>query len=247
MFEIFGISVSNNCDAEANSNEKLRKERYEKNSVIYGEIGHFQRDILLTKYYDKDIRKAIATCLIIDEVDSMCIDNMCNTLYISHQIADLRYLKEIYCYIWQAVNSYDTSSYTSVNVNKVREYIEKLIQEKQILYPKTLDEFVSRRLNTWINNAYVAKEHIHEGNHYSILGTGKKIAEAVINDLQTGVEQMNTQWSDGLQQFIQLKHTNRLTEESLKAIFMSNYIYFKQYGGNFFDYVFKGENTKKNL
>ena len=234
MFGIFDISVSNNCDAEANSNEKLRKERYEKNSVIYGEIGHFQRDILLTKYYDKDIRKANATCLIIDEVDSMCIDNMCNTLYISHQIADLRYIKEIYCFIWQAVNSNDTSNYTSVNVNKVKEYIEKLIQENQIHYPKSLDEFISRRLTTWINNAYVAKEQIQEGNHYSILGTGKKIGEAVINDLQTGVEQMNTQWSDGLQQFIQLKHTNRLTEESLKAIFMSNYIYFKQYGGKYF-------------
>ena len=30
MFNVFGISVSNNCDAEANANENLRKERYEK-------------------------------------------------------------------------------------------------------------------------------------------------------------------------------------------------------------------------
>jgi hypothetical protein len=80
----------------------------------------------------------------------------------------------------------------------------------------------------------VAKDHIEEGNHYSIMGSGKKIGEAVINDLQTGVEQMNTQWSEGLQQFIQLKHTNKLSEESLKAIFMSNYIYFTQYGGNIY-------------
>ena len=72
MFEIFDINVSCNCDEEANANEKVRKERYEKNSVIYGEIGHFQRDILLTKYYEKDIRKQLAKCLIVDEVDSMC-------------------------------------------------------------------------------------------------------------------------------------------------------------------------------
>ncbi len=234
MFKIFGISVSNNCDSEANSNENLRKERYEKNTVIYGEIGHFQRDILLTKYYDKNIRNQLGTCLIIDEVDSMCIDNMCNTLYISHQIADLRYLKEIYCYIWQAVNLKDTKEYTIVNVNKIVEFIEKLIKENRIHYPRSLDEFIVRKLKTWINNAYIARDHIQEGNHYSILGSGKKINEAVINDLQTGVEQMNTQWSEGLQQFIQLKHTNKLTEESLKAIFMSNYIFFKQYGGNIY-------------
>ncbi|RMZ98954.1 translocase subunit seca, partial [Brachionus plicatilis] len=63
---------------------------------------------------------------------------------------------------------------------------------------------------------------------------GKKSGEAVINDLQTGVEQLNTQWSDGLQQFIQLKHLNKLGEESLKAIFMSNYVFFTQYKGNIY-------------
>ena len=234
MFGIFDIKVSNNCDAEANSDEKIRKERYENNDVIYGEIGHFQRDILLTKYYDKEIRGQLGTSLIIDEVDSMCIDNMCNTLYISHQIADLRYLKDILIYIWQAVNMRGTDVYTTRNVEEIKRYIEELIQDGQINFPKTLENFVERRIKIWINNAYLAKLHMEEGNQYSVLGRGKKVGEAVINDLQTGVEQLNTQWSEGLQQFIQLKHTNKLTEESLKAIFMSNYIYFKEYGGNIY-------------
>jgi hypothetical protein len=234
MFNLFKIKVSNNCDSKANAEESTRRERYEKNSVIYGEIGHFQRDLLLTKYYNKNIRKSLATCLIIDEVDSMCIDNMCNTLYISHQIGDLRELKDIYIYIWQAVNTPGTSSHTTRNVEEVKKYIEKLIQNKQITYPCNLDEFVNRRLKTWINNAYLAKLVIEEGNHYSVLESGKQVGQTVINDLQTGVEQMNTQWSEGLQQFVHLKHTNKLCEESLKAIFMSNYIFFKQYGSNIF-------------
>lgn len=49
MFGLFNINVSNNCDAKANADENVRKERYAKNEVIYGEIGHFQRDLLLTK------------------------------------------------------------------------------------------------------------------------------------------------------------------------------------------------------
>ena len=73
----------------------------------------------LTKYYGKDIRMKNATCLIVDEVDSMCIDNMCNTLYISHQIADLRYMSDIFVYIWQAVNAHDTGIYSIQNVKKV--------------------------------------------------------------------------------------------------------------------------------
>ena len=119
MFSKFGIKVSCNCDAAADNNETLRRERYENNHVIYGEIGHFQRDLLLTKYYGKDIRMKNATCLIVDEVDSMCIDNMCNTLYISHQIADLRYMSDIFVYIWQAVNAHDTGIYSIQNVKKV--------------------------------------------------------------------------------------------------------------------------------
>jgi preprotein translocase subunit SecA len=119
MFSRFGIKVSCNCDAIADGNEAVRRERYENNNVMYGVIGHFQRDILLTKYYGKDIRMKPATCLIVDEVDSMCIDNLCNTLYISHQIADLRYMSDMFVFIWQAVNARDTGVYSIHNVKKV--------------------------------------------------------------------------------------------------------------------------------
>ena len=96
MFAKFGIEVSCNCDADADANEVLRRERYASNKIMYGEIEHFQRDLLLTKYYGKNIQGNHATCLIVDEVDSMCIDNICNTLYISHQIADLRFMSDIF-------------------------------------------------------------------------------------------------------------------------------------------------------
>ena len=78
--KLFGITVSNNCDARANADEQLRKQRYEDHLVVYGEIGHFQRDLLLTKYYERDVRKQLATCLIVDEVDSMWTSSMRNTL-----------------------------------------------------------------------------------------------------------------------------------------------------------------------
>ncbi|RNA23960.1 translocase subunit seca, partial [Brachionus plicatilis] len=234
MFAMFDISVTNNCDSLANADENVRKQRYSNSMVVYGDIGSFQRDILLSKYFEKEIRTDLAGCLIIDEVDSMCIDNICNTLYISHQIADLTYMKHFYCLIWHAVNNQDTQEYTEENVQKVKKYVQSLMDGSYFNYPSNLQDFVNRRLEVWINNAYVAKHHAEEGNHYSVLSMGKKSGEAVINDLQTGVEQLNTQWSDGLQQFIQLKHLNRLGEESLKAIFMSNYVFFTQYKGNIY-------------
>lgn len=41
-----------------------------------------------------------------------------------------------------------------------------------------------------------------------------------------------TRWSNGVHQFLELKHTRRLTSESLKAVFISNMSYFKRYKHN---------------
>ncbi|CAF4586954.1 unnamed protein product, partial [Rotaria magnacalcarata] len=48
-------------------------------------------------------------------------------------------------------------------------------------------------------------------------------------DKDTGVEQLNTRWSNGLHQFLQLKHCGKLSDESLKAVFISNMNFFKLY------------------
>ena len=48
-------------------------------------------------------------------------------------------------------------------------------------------------------------------------------------DKDTGVEQFNTRWSHGLHTFLQLKHMKELTDESLKANFLSNIGFYKQY------------------
>ncbi|CAF4703939.1 unnamed protein product, partial [Rotaria magnacalcarata] len=80
-----------NCDdacENPGTGQAERKERYQQNEIIYGETAYFQRDILLTEFFAKDIRDRIGDILIVDEVDNMVIDNAEKTLYISHGIAD---------------------------------------------------------------------------------------------------------------------------------------------------------------
>ncbi|CAF4563521.1 unnamed protein product, partial [Didymodactylos carnosus] len=48
-------------------------------------------------------------------------------------------------------------------------------------------------------------------------------------DKDTGTEQTSTRWSNGVHQFLQLKHMRRITPESLKAVFISNMSFFKRY------------------
>ena len=53
-------------------------------------------------------------------------------------------------------------------------------------------------------------------------------------DKETGVEQLSTEWSDGLQQFLQLKHGVKWTPPSLRSIYMSNMSYFTQFKGSMY-------------
>jgi hypothetical protein len=75
LFHAFGVSVSNNCDQKCSNDDKVRRERYN-NDVIYGDLGSFMRDILLTRFYeDKDVtRNRNPGAIIVDEVDSMTLD-----------------------------------------------------------------------------------------------------------------------------------------------------------------------------
>ncbi|CAF5225772.1 unnamed protein product, partial [Rotaria magnacalcarata] len=77
-----------------------------------------------------DIRDRIGDILIVDEVDNMVIDNAEKTLYISHGIADMRHLRNLFIQIWVSVNNRVEQSYSEENVNKIHQYIQLLISNK---------------------------------------------------------------------------------------------------------------------
>jgi preprotein translocase subunit SecA len=245
-FEMFDLKASNNCDEEcekATTGEEERKSRYESCNIIYGETGYFQRDILLSQFFSKDIRdgSGIGDVLILDEVDSMMIDNAAKTLYISHNIIDMRHLRDVFIHIWAAVNTREERYYSEENVEKIIKYINKIIGNVEsenstseqegfkLSIPSTLYDFVQMNLKIWIESAYDAK-HIGEDDAY-IIGdeASQRQNEIIIMDKDTGVEQTSTKWSNGLHQFIQLKHSGKLSDESLKAVYISNIGYLQRY------------------
>jgi hypothetical protein len=231
LLHLFAIQVTNNCDMHCDASEQERTRRYAESQVIYGDSGSFQKDLLLTRYFDRDIRKKSGTRLLLDEVDSMLIDNADRTLYISHDLDDFVHLRTLFLTIWHCVNSKDCA----VNSKKNREKIEKLVlqkmREKILKTPKTLKKFIRNRLALWIQSAYSARE-LEVGKSYTFVNKPQYEGRPLIVDLATGVEQANSQWSNGLHQFLQLKHRGKLSKESLRAIYISNLIFFKEYGKN---------------
>ena len=90
--------------------------------------------------------------------------------------------------------------------------------------PVNLDKFVDQQLDTWIDSAITAFHHYKEDTSYIV-------EDGVIKPVDftsTGIVQDSTNWSDGLHQFLQLKHNLALTMESMTTNFMSNIGYFQR-------------------
>ena len=113
-----------------------------------------------------------------------------------------------------------------------------LLQGSIIDMPSYLKHFIEIHLDDWIESAKKARFML-EGENYVIDIDRTEANQAtnvniVIMDTDTGTEQYNSQWCHGLHQFLQLKHGCRINYETLKAVFMSNISFFKQYQGKLY-------------
>jgi len=115
----------------------------------------------------------------------------------------------------------------------VKESIGSL--EAQIkLVPAHLREYSESKIDQWIDNAIHAKFVYHEDQHYIIKKQDGEDRIIPVDYENTGVTLKNTIWSNGLHQFVQLKHNLQLTAESLTSCFISNVGYIKKYGNKIF-------------
>ncbi|VDM71245.1 unnamed protein product, partial [Strongylus vulgaris] len=100
IYKSFGITVSHNCDEDVDK----RKNAYKCN-VVYGDITRFERDYLLHNFYKRNILGSrVRRNVIVDEVDSMLLDNGSNMLYLSHNIPGLELLESLFVFIHKHVN-----------------------------------------------------------------------------------------------------------------------------------------------
>jgi hypothetical protein len=152
----------------------------------------------------------------------------------SHNIPEMYDLMRLFVEIWTMVNAPDVVrlAESSDIVDEVHQLIEPMIPT---CVPNCLKQFAGRHLSTWIKSAFRACYLLKPNDAYKVDdcgdGQGRRI---VIMDKETGVEQVQTEWSDGLQQFLQLKHGLKWTPISLKAIFMSNIGYFSEFKGRMY-------------
>lgn len=103
--------------------------------------------------------------------------------------------------------------------------------------PDFLVGFIDSQIPIWSKNALVALRVYHEGIHYVIqpcATTSKVLVAKPVDYTSTGIIQHRMTWSDGLQQFLQLKHGLRLTQETMTTNYISNMSFLLRFGPNLY-------------
>ena len=252
FYDILGLSSAHNI-----SEGKVTglKECYGKN-IVYGDALHFQSDTLREEYKmfgtkgGRDFKNSVA---LIDEVDSMLIDESGKIAKLATPIPSMEYLAPIFVtsshYLKQMINYFkeEESSGGDALENRIpwmqenlTRYIEKLVGlgdvldgTEQIIVPAHLQSFVEMQAPIWAKSAIGAMQ-MSEKRDYLIIGQEGKKVIAPVDYASTGIVQERTSWMNGLHQYLQIKHNLAMTSESLTTSFISNMAYFKRYGSQIF-------------
>ena len=235
-------------------------------NIVYGDPLSFEGDILRTNFMGLVGRgnKRNFDCIIIDEIDNICIDNIKNITELLDNFHGYKFLEYIYLFIYNEIVKIDREILEKVDYNEIKHEISVLSTKKQIIdilvkksqkefgnlkslsenkkifLPEHLTNFIKCRIKKWCESAFDAM-YIYKENREYIIGIDEQYGFKTIKPVDfsnTGVIQENSVWT-GLHQFLQIKEGLRLTEESLNSCYMSNFTFFKKY-------ISETENQKKH-
>lgn len=103
FYKHFGITVDSNTNKD---DDESRRECYRKD-VVYGTIEAFAADHLRQIFEMKDVMPhRNPQCIVIDEVDSLLLDQGVQQTYLSSPVVSMQHLNTILAIIWTHVNQY---------------------------------------------------------------------------------------------------------------------------------------------
>ncbi|CAF3995055.1 unnamed protein product, partial [Rotaria sordida] len=257
--------------------------------IVYGEAAQFQFDTLRTEYAELNtLAGRKCDVAIVDEVDSMLIDDSSKIARLASTMSGMDQLQIIYQLLWHQLISLqekiirlDNKMYlfygkikfeeklitleyanehgdivsipdlkthlaSTSDISNIGKYIpeddkeDEFIKEnldnyirtfikENLKIPKNFSDFVHSQIPKWIDNAITAliyQENVHYIVHNGLIKP--------VDYYSTGIVQNSSNWSDGLHQFLQIKHELKMTSETFTTNFLSNRGYFTRYSSKLF-------------
>ena len=266
FYNLFGLSV----DFCKSNNDKELKENKTKNfkcydaDIVYGDTLSFEADILRTNFMGITGRgeKRPFDCIIIDEIDNICLDNIKNITELLDDFHGYKFLEYIYLFIFLKLkeidkelkkyikkgksNNIEENNYQSFILNNKNQIIEKLIAlskeelldfnklaQKNIIIPQHLHNFIEKRIEKWCESAYDAM-YIYKENKQYIISNDPEYGFRTIKPVDFSNTGVIKENTvwTGLHQFLEIKEGLSLTEENINSCYMSNLTFFKKYISN---------------
>jgi len=269
FYKMLGLSCGHNTDKTIMDGVKSCY----KSNIVYGDVSNYQFDLLKTEYKRYGTRSdRTFDIAIVDEVDSMLIDEGGKIAKLSSPVFGMEYLEPLLVAVWQQLGLIQ-SKYTYLSSSDqllwiegefsnenhklllhgatseddihivddaekfttklLEDYIDSLLQQGAISIPNHLGDFVCTQAKYWAKSAFSAI-NMEENRNYIIIDEegSRKVAPVAFDS--TGVTQENTQWGDGLHQFLEIKHGLKIKPEGLTSCFISNLGYFRRYGNKIY-------------
>ena len=230
LYNLLGLKVSNNIE---DGNERGSKNCYE-SQIVYGTVHSFLVDILKDEFMrEETLCKRKPDILIVDEVDSMFIDEHNTATLLGKQRIGMEKFSMIFMLTWTLITNIEANSHVNKEkTNDIKSSVKKRIDEVlqnglsdfKIYFSDNEHEFINANLSDWIDSAFLAKQ-LNE-NHQYIIQDSKIVP---VDSENTGMFQKNSHLSDGLQQFLQIKHGLDITPLNLTTNYKSNVSFFKRY------------------
>jgi hypothetical protein len=172
--------------------------------------------------------------VIIDEVDSMLIDENNTLARLADQLPGMEWLNPLLCGIWRCIDSEASPASKRDNIiDNIRQLLSD--PDSDLKLPTHLTDFVHESIPIWIDHAILAKVEYRLDHHYIIKPDESRTKRIMPIDFSnTGVVQPSTTWSDGLHQFLQIKHGLKMTTLTVTTNYLSNIGLFTRYGKNIF-------------
>ena len=249
FYKLFGLSVSNTD----------KKNAYTKN-IVYGDSMGFEGEILREIFHKEGKRLKNKNrgfrCIIIDEVDSICIDNLGSSTRLNSPFPSYSFLVLIYPFIYNNLNIIESKMPNSLEneiveklIEITKEFISTSKKKDNMIIPPNLNEFIELQIENWCKQAYNAKHYRKENIDYVIakdevspnlknqlklcgLNLREKYRISPVDYSITGVVNLHMVWSDGLTQFLQIKHGLPIEPEGLTTTFLSHYNFLRLYINN---------------
>jgi hypothetical protein len=229
LFQMFTLSVNHNIMLDY---RKGPKECYE-SDIVYGDATTFQHDYLRHTYrsfHTRGDRCFGSSFAIVDEVDSMMLDEKDKIAKIASHNPGMEYLAPLLSLLWsKALDLEKQLEEPSEFKLQIQQYGKDLLS--QISIPKHLEDFAIKQMSHWAGSALEALNMKEEVNYVILQEDGRDVI-APVDYENTGVTQINTMWQNGLHQFLQLKHQLELKAENLTSAYISNLSFFRLYGTN---------------